>query len=312
MIAATSVLQTLLVIAVAPLVRGLIARLKARIQNRRGASVWRPYADLWKLFRKEDLEAASASAIFRLAPRVVFAATVAAAAFVPVLQAEAGLAFAGDFLLVIYLLAASRFFLSLGAMDGGSAFGGMGASREALVSTLAEAPLVLVLAAVSIESRATSLSGIAHWALQQDPTRLSAVHALALGALALVAIAETGRIPVDNPATHLELTMIHEAMVLEYSGPSLAWIEWASSIKLSVVLALLIALFAPWGMAASATTVGVLIGVAAFGMKLAVFAVAIALLESGIAKLRMYLVPDFLGVATALSILAVVFTAVLR
>jgi formate hydrogenlyase subunit 4 len=307
-----SILQMMLLIAVAPLVRGTIARVKAVIQNRHGASVWLPYADLIKLLRKEDLVPTSASPIFRLAPRVVFAATVAALVFVPVLHSGAALSMEGDFVVLVYLLALARFFLLLGAMDGGSSFGGMGASREALVSTLAEAPLLLGLTAVAISARDTSLSGIARWTVAQDPTRISAVHVLAFAALALVAIAETGRIPVDNPATHLELTMIHEAMVLEYSGPSLAWIEWASSIKLTLVLALLIALFAPWGMAMSLSAIGFAIATVTFVAKLAVLAVTIAVVESSIAKLRMYLVPDFLGVASALAILAVVFTAVMR
>ncbi|MGA1998694.1 MAG: NADH-quinone oxidoreductase subunit H [Terriglobales bacterium] len=312
MTTAISILQMMLLIAVAPLVRGMIARVKAVIQNRRGASVWRPYADLIKLLRKEDLVPTSASTIFRLAPRVVFAATIASALFVPVLQTGACLSMAGDFVVLVYLLALARFFLLLGSMDGGSSFGGMGASREALVSTLAEAPLLLGLTAVAISARATSLSGIARWTLAQDPTRISAVHVLAFGALALVAIAETGRIPVDNPTTHLELTMIHEAMVLEYSGPSLAWIEWASSIKLTLVLGLLIALFAPWGMAVSVSAMGIAVATALFVVKLAVLALTIAVVECSIAKLRMYLVPDFLGVASALAILAVVFTAVMR
>jgi formate hydrogenlyase subunit 4 len=312
MTTAMSVLQMMLLIAIAPLVRGTIVRVKAVIQNRRGASVWRPYADLIKLLRKEDLVPASASTIFRLAPRVVFAATVAALVFVPVLHSGATLSMAGDFVVLVYLLALARFFLLLGSMDGGSSFGGMGASREALVSTLAEAPLLLGLTAVAISARDTSLSGIARWTLAQDPTRISAVHVLAFGALALVAIAETGRIPVDNPTTHLELTMIHEAMVLEYSGPSLAWIEWASSIKLTLVLGLLIALFAPWGMAVSVSAMGIAVATALFVLKLAVLALTIAVVECSIAKLRMYLVPDFLGVASALAILAVVFTAVMR
>jgi len=312
MTTAMSVLQMMLLIAIAPLVRGTIARVKAVIQNRRGASVWRPYADLIKLLRKEDLVPTSASTIFRLAPRVVFAATVAALVFVPVLHSGATLSMAGDFVVLVYLLALARFFLLLGSMDGGSSFGGMGASREALVSTLAEAPLLLGLTAVAISARDTSLSGIARWTLAQDPTRISAVHALAFGALALVAIAETGRIPVDNPTTHLELTMIHEAMVLEYSGPSLAWIEWASSVKLTLVLGLLIALFAPWGMAVSVSAMGIAVATALFVVKLAVLALTIAVVECSIAKLRMYLVPDFLGVASALAILAVVFTAVMR
>ena len=312
MTTATSILQMLLLIAVAPLVRGTIARVKAVIQNRRGASVWRPYADLIKLLRKEDLAPTSASPVFRLAPRVTFAATVAALVFVPVLHSGAALSMAGDFVVLVYLLALARFFLLLGAMDGGSSFGGMGASREALVSTLAEAPLLLGLTAVAISARDTSLSGIARWTLAQDPTRISAVHVLAFAALALVAIAETGRIPVDNPATHLELTMIHEAMVLEYSGPSLAWIEWASSIKLTLVLALLIALFVPWGMAVGVSAMGIAAATALFVVKLAALALTIAVVECSIAKLRMYLVPDFLGVASALAILAVVFTVVMR
>ena len=312
MTTAISVLQVVLLIAIAPLVRGTIARVKALIQNRGGASVWRPYADLLKLFRKEDLVPTSASPVFRLAPRVVFAATVAALLLVPVLHSGTTLSMAGDFVVLVYLLALARFFLLLGAMDGGSSFGGMGASREALVSTLAEAPLLLGLTAVAIVARDMSLGGIARWTLAQDPTRISAVHVLAFGALALVAIAETGRIPVDNPATHLELTMIHEAMVLEYSGPSLAWIEWANSIKLTLVLALLIALFAPWGMMASVSAIGIAFAMAAFMVKLASLALTIAVVECSIAKLRMYLVPDFLGVASALAILAVVFTAIMR
>ena len=310
--AAISVLQLLLLIAVAPVLRGVIARIKATIQNRRGASVLRPYADLQKLFRKEELVPATASPVFRLAPRVVFAATVAAAMFVPVLHTSSALGIPGDFVILVYLLALGRFFLFLGAMDGGSAFGGLGASREALVSTLAEAPFLLGLTAVAIVAGDMSLSGIARWTVAQDPTRISAAHVLAFAALALVAIAETGRIPVDNPTTHLELTMIHEAMVLEYSGPSLAWIEWASAVKLTLVLALLVALFAPWGMMTSLSLVGIVIAVAAFAAKLGVLAVAIAVVESSVAKLRMYLVPDFLGVASALAILAVVFTAVMR
>ena len=309
---AVYVLQIAFLVAIAPLVRGTIARLKARIQNRRGASVLRPYADLWKLFRKEDLRPSTASVLFLLAPRVVFAATSSAVAFVPLLLSGAAFGFAGDFLVLVYLLALARFFLSLGAMDGGSSFGGMGASREALVAALAEAPLVLALTAVGIAAHDMSLSGIAQWALMQDPTRISAIQALAAGALALVAIAETGRIPVDNPTTHLELTMIHEAMVLEYSGPSLAWIEWASAVKLTLVLALLVALFAPWGMATVFTIAGFAVAIVALVAKLAVLSIAIAVLESSIAKLRMYLVPDFLGIATALAVLAVVFTAVLR
>jgi len=305
-------LQVLLLILLAPLVRGVIARLKARIQNRHGASVWRPYADLLKLFRKEDLVPASASFVFRLAPMVLFTSTLVVTAFVPLLHGSALLDATGDFILLVYLVAMGRFFLMLGAMDGGSSFGGIGASREALVSTLSEAPFLLSLMSVAIAARTGSIAGMVQWTMGQSFFQFSAVHALAFVALALVAIAETGRIPVDNPTTHLELTMIHEAMVLEYSGPSLALIEWASAIKLTVVMALLIGLFVPWGMASSLSALALAVASLVLLLKIAALVLILALVESSVAKLRMYLVPDFLGVASALAILAVVFTALMR
>jgi formate hydrogenlyase subunit 4 len=242
----------------------------------------------------------------------VFSPTAAATAVLPLFHASALVEVSGDFLILVYLLAFARFALMLGAMDGGSAFGGMGASREALVSTLAEAPLLLALTAAAIAAHASSIGGIVVSTLQRDAFESSAVQALAMAALALVAIAETGRIPVDNPTTHLELTMIHEAMVLEYSGPKLALIEWASAMKLTLVMALIVALFAPWGMAQTVTPLALLIAVGAILMKLLFLAAAVAVLESVVAKLRMYLVPDFLGVATALAVLALVFTAMSR
>jgi formate hydrogenlyase subunit 4 len=309
---AINVIEALLLVAIAPLVRGVIAQVKARIQNRRGASVVRPYADLLKLFRKQDLVPDTASWLFRLAPALLFVVTVAAAAFVPVLHPAALLGASGDFIVFVYLLAVGRFFVMLGAMDGGSSFGGMGASREALVSTLSEAPLLLGLTSVAILAHAITLSAMVEFSVRQNPFQLSAVHVFAFGALAMVAIAETGRIPVDNPTTHLELTMIHEAMVLEYSGPSLALIEWAQAVKLTVIMALLVGVFAPWGMATNGSLPGLVFSLLTFLGKLAVLALAIAAIESSIAKLRMYLVPDFLGVASALAILAVVFTALMR
>lgn len=309
---ALDLLQLMVLVAAAPLLRGIIARIKAVIQNRQGASIFRPYSDLRKLFCKEDLVPTTASPIYRMTPVVLFVATVGAVAVVPTLHDSSLLGLPGDFILLVYLLAMARFFLVLGAMDGGSSFGGMGASREALVSTLAEAPLLLGLVAVSVLARSTSLAGISHWALGRSPFQLSSVHVMAFVALALVAIAETGRVPVDNPTTHLELTMIHEAMVLEYSGPSLALIEWASAIKLNLMLSLLIALFAPWGMTGALSLWALGLAIVAYLAKLLVLAVAVAVLESSMAKLRMYLVPDFLGAACALAILAVAFTALKR
>ena len=309
---AVGLIQAILLLLIAPLVRGVISQLKARIQNRCGASILRPYRDLLKLFRKEDLAPPSASALFRVAPVVVLVATMIATLLVPVLQDSAVISMGGDIVLLVYFLALARFFLMLGGFDGGSSFGGMGASREALVSTLAEAPLLLGLSALAIFARTTSISGVTQWTAQQGATQFTAVQALALVALVLVAIAETGRIPVDNPTTHLELTMIHEAMVLEYSGPSLAFIELASALKLTLISALLINLFVPWGIAAELSLSAIAIAGIAFVLKMLAVVGGIALIESGVAKLRMYLVPDFLGVSLALSLLAIVFAGLAR
>lgn len=309
---AINLLQALFLILGAPLVRGIIARLKAMIQRRQGASIWRPYYDLLKLFGKEDLAPPTASIVFRLVPSILFATTICVASFVPLALPSALLASLGDFFLLVYLLAAGRFFLSLGALDGGSPFGGMGASREALVSSLAEAPFLLSLVSVAILAAHADIAGVVAWTLRQSVLDVSAVHILAFTSLAMVVIAETGRMPVDNPVTHLELTMIHEGMVLEYSGTSLALIEWASAVKLHSLLALLIALFVPWGMASDFSAGAIALALVLYCAK-ALLAIAIlAVIESGIAKLRMYLVPDFLGVASAVSALAVIFTVLVK
>ena len=309
---ALGAVQVLILILGAPLARGIIARIKAWFQRRQGASIWRPYAELGKLFQKEDLAPPTSSLIFILAPRVMFAAALAVAAFVPVLQPFALFGSLGDFVLMVYLLALGRFFLALGALDGGGAFGGMGASRDALISTLAEAPLLLALAAVSISARSASITGIVGWTLRQNFFEISAVHILAFAALGMVALAESGRMPVDNPTTHLELTMIHEAMTLEYSGPSLGLLEWAGAVKLNIMLALLISLFGPWGMAGSLAPAALGIALGAYLLKMLVLMALLAVIESSMAKLRMYRVPDFLGVAAALSVLAVFFTMIAK
>jgi formate hydrogenlyase subunit 4 len=306
------ILQVVILIIGAPLLRGIVGRLKAMLQRRQGAPIWRPYADLWKLLHKEDLVPPSASAVFGLAPLLLFATSVLVTAFVPLLSDTGLLGSTGDFILFVYLLAFGRFFLALGGIDGGSAFGGMGASREAMVSSLAEAPLLLGLVAVAIQTSSASISGMTQWALGGSFFNISAVHLLAFLALSIVALAETGRMPVDNPTTHLELTMIHEGMVLEYSGPNLALIEWASAIKLTAIVSLLIALFAPWGMVTTLTPAALGLAIVASLAKTFALAVVLAVIESGIAKLRIYSVPDFLGVAAAISTLAVIFTALMK
>ena len=305
-------LQFVLLLASAPLARGIIARLKATLQRRSGASVLRPYYDLWKLFHKEEIVPPSASWLFRVAPRMALAFTVTAAAVVPVLCVNGMLSFSGDFILLIYLLAFARFLMMLGALDPGSSFGGMGASREAMVSALAEAPFLLSLMAVAILAKSANLAGVVAWTTGQNFFDISAVHVLALTALIFVVLAEAGRMPVDNPTTHLELTMIHEAMVLEYSGPSLAYIEWAHALKLNLLIAMVIALFAPWGIAADNGVTALLLAAVIYVLKLCLALLAVAVLESVVAKLRMYVVPEFLGIASALAILAIVFTVILK
>ncbi|MGA2301851.1 MAG: NADH-quinone oxidoreductase subunit H [Candidatus Acidiferrum sp.] len=307
-----NVLQALILVLGAPLVSGIVSKIKAWIQRRQGASIWRPYIEIAKLFRKEDLVPPSASWVFRFAPKVLFGTTICAVAFVPVVHPSALLASRGDFFFLVYVLALGRFFLSLGALDGGSAFGGMGASREALVSTLAEAPFLLGLVAISILAAHADIAGMVMWTLQRNVFDISAVHILAFTSLAMVVLAETGRMPVDNPTTHLELTMIHEGMVLEYSGPSLALVEWASAVKLHALLALLISLFGPWGMASTVSVWGTGAALLLYLAKVTVLMILLALVESVVAKLRMYLVPDFLGVAAAVSALAVIFTTLVK
>ena len=296
---AIDLLQVLVLVGAAPLLRGVVGRIKARIQNRRGASVFRPYADLRKLFSKEDLVPPTASPLFRLCSGDSFRRHSGVLPHsCPRCTPPRCWAIAGDFILLVYLLALARFFLVLGAMDGGSSFGGMGASREALVSTLAEAPLLL--GAGRGRDRGAQHQRRLYRALDHWPAPVSAFAraCLAFVALVLVAIAETGRVPVDNPTTHLELTMIHEAMVLEYSGPSLALIEWASAIKLNLMLALLIALSRR---GALPPALPVPPGDRRSGLRA----------EDGLAggcrwrpgkqrgQTRMYLVPDFLGMACA-------------
>src|SRR5438094_803489 len=247
-----AIAQTVLALLLAPGLVGLIRWLKARLQNRRGAPVWQPYLELRKLFAKEVVVSEHASWLFRAAPFVVFASAVAVTFLVPILAVPLPFDTVGDLIVVVYLLLLGTFFLALAGLDPGSAFGGMGASREMTVAALAEPTIALAIFALALNAGSTNLGQIVARALADPAVALSPGHLLAFGALFVVALAETGRLPVDHPATHLELTMIHEAMVLEYSGRYLALIEWAAppamiahctrDWQLYVVAALLLAL----------------------------------------------------------------------
>jgi formate hydrogenlyase subunit 4 len=303
-----SVVQLLLLLAVAPLVTGVIRTLKARLQTRRGPDIFQPYRNLRKLFRKGMVIPDTASWIFSATPWVVFFSTVLAGLMIPMVAAEAPLGLFGGVLAVIYLLGLSRFFLALGGLDSGSSFGGLGSSREMTISALAEPAMMLAIFTVAIGAGSTGLTEIARTAIGQSWRFLAPAQMFAFAALALVLIAETGRIPVDNPATHLELTMIHEAMILEYSGPYLAMIEWAASIKQLVLMTLLINCFWPFGLQPVWSGFGALAGTGWLLAKLLLLSCAIVLIETTNAKMRLFRVPELLAVAFTLGALALVST----
>ena len=296
-------LHLALMLAAAPLVVGLTRWLKARLMGRRGASPLQPFRDLDKLLRKRPVLAENASWISEAAPYAGLAAIVATAALVPGFSRGMALAPASDLVLVAGLLAASRLALALAGMDVGTAFGGLGAAREMSFAAFAEPALVLCVLALAILAGTTNLDAIgATMAEGQLGLRVSL--ALAALALAAVAVAENARIPVDNPATHLELTMVHEAMLLEASGRHLALWEFQAALRLTLWLALLAAVFLPFGTApAGAGPLAWLAGLIAWGVKMGALCVALAAFESAIAKMRVFRVPEFLGAALLLALL---------
>ena len=307
------VAQTIVLLAVSPFIVGLIRKVKARLQVRQGASVFQPYADLAKLFRKQPVVSTTTSWIFTATPYILFASTLAAGLLVPVFVSRTPLAFAGNIIALVYLLALGTFFLILAGLDAGSAFGGMGSSREAIVASLTEPAMILSIFAIALTAGSTNLNTIVHkTALLEGIVTDPSPHLMALAALFIVAIAETGRVPVDNPATHLELTMIHEATILEYSGRYLALVEWAAGLKLVVFLTLIANVFAPWGIATSLEPTALGVGLVTYLVKVSALAVLIGVIESMFAKLRLFRVTDLLGVAFILALLGLVFFYVLR
>lgn len=301
------VLQLLLTVAVAPFLTGLVRFVKARLNGRVGPSLFQPYRDLLRLLRKDAVLAENASWLFRASPYLIFTAIWMAAVIVPTFTTGLMLAPVADLIALVALLGSARFLLALAGMDIGTSFGGIGSSREMMIAALAEPAMLMVTFVMAILAHTTSLPDIAGFFMENDPgIRVSLV--LALVSLMMVGIAENARIPVDNPATHLELTMVHEAMVLEYSGRHLAMIEWASMLKMLVYVSLIACLFAPWGMAMDTLEPRALaIGVGAWLGKLVVGGVALAVFETSIAKMRVFRVPEFLGGALLAGLLAIVF-----
>ncbi len=302
---AGQLVQMFLVLLIAPAAAGITRQVKARLMRRRGAPILQGYRDLVKLVRKEAVIAENASWFFRAAPYLIFALTWVAAALVPTFASGLMFNWAADVVALVALLGAARALLALAAMDVGTSFGGIGSSREMMIATLAEPAMLLVVLTLALSAGTTRLAGVAEFYVTQ-PWAVRVSLALALVALIIVALAENARIPVDNPATHLELTMVHEAMVLEYSGRHLAMIEAASYLKLVVYISLIICMFAPFGMApAAGGPQAWVVGGLAYFAKMSLAAAVLGIWEVSIAKMRVFRVSEFLGGAFVLAFIAI-------
>ncbi|WP_438291095.1 respiratory chain complex I subunit 1 family protein [Streptomyces sp. HUAS TT7] len=293
------------VVAGAPLLCGLMRQVRARLEGRAGAGVGQPWRDLRKLLRKEAVTSLGTGPAFRAAPVLLVATTAVVAALVPLASTDMVVSGSSDLIVVVALLALGTVTLPLAGLDSGTAFGGMGASREMTLAALVEPTILVSVFALSLPTGSTNLPAIVSGALS-DPDRLvSPAGLLATAALAVAVLAETGRLPVDNPSTHLELTMVHEAMVLEYAGPDLALVELGAQMRLTVLLGLLASLFAPWGIATTTSAGALAIGLAVCAGKVAVLGAALAVAEVFWAKLRLFRVPELLAGSFLLSLLAV-------
>jgi formate hydrogenlyase subunit 4 len=304
--------QLLLVLLLAPLLTGYVRKVKAYLLRRRGPDLIQPYRDLHKLLRKEVVLADNASWVFRTAPYLIFATTWVAAALVPTFAT--GLAFspAADLIAIVALLGSARFMLALAGLDVGTSFGGIGSSREMMIASLAEPALLMIAFTLSLLAGSTQLSSVATY-MAGPAVGLRVSLAMALVGLVMVAIAENARIPVDNPATHLELTMVHEAMILEYSGRHLAVIEAAASLKLLLYLSIIGCVFAPWGVAVAGQDLATYaVSLPVYVIKLAAGGFLLAVFETAVAKMRVFRVSDFLGAALMLALLAALLLFVSR
>jgi formate hydrogenlyase subunit 4 len=295
--------QMLLVLLLSPLLTGFVRKVKARLLRRQGPPLVQPYRDLVRLMRKEVVLAESASWLFRVIPYIVFAGTWVAASLVPTFRSGLLFSWSADLIALIALLGSARFFLALAGLDVGTSFGGIGSSREVMIASLAEPAMLMIVFTLALVAGSTQLSAMAAY-MASGEVGLRVSLGLALLALIMVAIAENARIPIDNPATHLELTMVHEAMVLEYSGRHLALIDLSSQLKLLLYISVIGCLFTPWGIASSnESALEIATGVAAYVVKLTVGGFLLAVFETSIAKMRVFRVPAFLGAALMLGLL---------
>jgi formate hydrogenlyase subunit 4 len=300
----SQLLEIVVALLLAPLLVGWVNQWRAWLQNRSAPGVLQPYRVLHKLFNKESVVAQHASPLFRSAPYIVFSCMLLASAIIPTLSTDLPLAPAADAIALVGLFALARVFISLAAMDVGTSFGTMGARREMLIGFLAEPALLMVLFSASMIPRSTSLATIVETLAHRD---LAIYPSLAFAGVAftMISLAENARVPVDNPATHLELTMIHEALILEYSGRHLALLEWAASLKLFAYSCLGLALFLPWGVAEAHAPLELVLALPVLVFKLAIGGVLLAVMETANAKMRIFRVPEFLGTAFLLAVIGV-------
>lgn len=298
--------QILLVLFTAPLIEGIIKKVKARLQNRIGADLVQPYRDLFKYLRKDAVLAREASWLTRTTPYLVFAIVMGSVSLLPMATLYSPLTFTGDIILLVYLFAVVRFFLAITALDSGSAFGGMGSSREMIMSAICEAALLLAVIAVLMQVGTTNLGVTVESLLTGGRDLFNYAYWLSFVAFLLVVIVETGRIPYDNPDTHLELTMIHESMLLEYSGRYWGLLHWALLVKQILIFTLFIDLFIPWGIAKEFTGLAIFEGSIFYLLKVILLGILLAVIETVYAKMRLFKVPKLLAVSMALSVLAIV------
>jgi formate hydrogenlyase subunit 4 len=303
-------LAIVVALLLAPLLSGWVNQCRAWLLNKSAPGLLQPYRLLHKLFNKDSVMAHHASPLFRIAPYLVFGCMALASAIVPTLSTDLPLSPAADAIALVGLFALARVFISLAAMDVGTAFGSLGARREMLIGFLAEPALLMVFFSASLISKSTSLTTIVETLAGKD---LAIYPSLAVAGVAfvMVSLAENARVPVDNPSTHLELTMIHEALILEYSGRHLALLEWAASLKLFAYSCIGLALFFPWGVARAEAPLALLLALPALVLKLALGGAILALLEILSAKMRIFRVPEFLATAFMLAVIGLLVNILL-
>lgn len=304
-------LQAIALMLVSPLITGIIRKMKAKMQHRVGASVFQPYRDIRKLLRKETVMSESASPLFKVIPYICMVSMILLALMVPLVYSKVISPY-NDIIAMVYIFTMFRFAMVLGGLEGGSTFGGMGSSREAMMSVLIEPALLLSIMTLSAITQAGfSVSAITETMCSMGALALSPALILAGSSFVITLVAENARVPFDNPDTHLELTMVHEGMILEYSGRDLAMMEYSSMLRLTLFMTMMGTLFFPWGIATSLDPIALLISLAAITAKLMIMAFVIAVLESTVAKMRLFKIPNLLTASFTLSLLAMISLYVL-